>query len=267
MKIIASTLLGIWAAACGTERSGGTPSGPPEAPVAREGAEVRDVSNVLNAVNATNAVTSALTEAEVLDRVRGYATTWTDGVNKDALVQPEPDRAPFDCRAPSWRVAPNPSEAKTDDLGHGHKLYYLYAKDVHAYRAQSGLVLDYVGFERVDPGPPVTAQPVGQVIVKEAWTDIAVAEGDLAPARPKALPERATDRTWIDGKAHRIGDKAALFAMVKVADHEVPGSDAGWVYATLTPDGATVTSLGTLPTCMRCHTRAPSDRLFGVKRD
>lgn len=270
MKIIASTLLGIWAAACGTEQSGRTPSGPQEAPVARDDAEARDASGVLNAVNTANtvsAVTSALTEAQLLERVRGYATTWTDGLTKDALVQPEPDRAPFDCRAPAWHVAPNPSQAKTDDLGHGHKLYYLYAKDVHAYRAQSGLVLDYVDFRKVDPGPPVTAQPVGQVIVKEAWTDIAVAEGDPVPARPKGLPERAADRNWIDGKTHRIGERAALFAMVKVADHEVPGSDAGWVYATLTPDGGTVTSLGTLPTCMRCHTKAPSDRIFGVKRD
>jgi len=136
---------------------------------------------------------------------------------------------------------------------------------VHAYRAQSGLVLPYVDFKEVEPGPPVTAQPVGQVSVKEAWTDIAPEEGQVTPGRPASLPERASDRTWIDGKVHRVGEKAALFAMVKVADHEVPGSDAGRVYATMTPDGVTVTSLGRVTACMRCHARAPSDRIFGAK--
>lgn len=227
---------------------------------------VPNVSNTMNTAPPQRADgPSALSEAEVVARVRGYASAWGSGLG-DALVQTEPDRAPFDCRAPAWHVEPSPSEAKTGDEGHGHKLYYLYAKDVHAYRSQSGLVLDVVGFEVVPPGPPVTAQPVGQIIVKEAWTDVAVGEGELVPPRPVALPGRAQDRTWIDGKTHRVGAKAALFAMLKVADHEVPGSDAGWVYATLTPDGDTVTSVGALPACMRCHTKAPSDRIFGVKR-
>lgn len=270
---------------CGTDQVGATPAaGTPRAEVAQDAA-VQDSVNVVNAPNpgavptprdpkacegascgGREAKVSALSEAEILATVRGYATTWPTALAPDALVQTEPDRAPFDCRAPSWYVDPSTSEAKTDPSGHGHKLYYLYAKDVHAYRAQSGLVLNYNGFERLDPGPPVTAQPVGQVIIKEAWTDVPMNEGEQVPPRPTALPTRALERTWIDGKAHRIGEKAALFAMVKVADHEVPGSDAGWVYATLPPDGGTLTSYGTLPTCMRCHTKAPSDRIFGVKK-
>jgi hypothetical protein len=86
----------------------------------------------------------------------------------------------------------------------------------------------------------VGEQPPGQVIVKESW-ESAGGEGEL-----------------------RVGEKRELFVMLKTSAEDVD-SDAGWVYGTLTPDGATVTSVGRINSCMGCHRDAPKDRIFGVK--
>jgi hypothetical protein len=45
-----------------------------------------------------------------------------------------------------------------------------------------------------------------------------------------------------------------------------PGTDAGWVYGTVTPDGKQVTSAGRVESCMGCHQDAPHDRLFGLAK-
>ena len=81
------------------------------------------------------------------------------------------------------------------------------------------------------------AQPRGQVIVKEAWEPLP-GEGKL-----------------------RTGKKQGLYIMEKT---EAADSDAGWVYATVTPDGRTVTSFGKVASCMSCHVDAPKDRIFGL---
>ena len=100
---------------------------------------------------------------------------------------------------------------------HGRKLYHLYAKDWDAY-TKGGV------------------QPLGQVIVKEAWEPL---PGD------------------------RPGAKQGLYIMLKTSAEAVD-SDAGWVYGTLTPDGRTVTSVGRVASCMSCHVDAPKDRIFGL---
>jgi hypothetical protein len=82
-------------------------------------------------------------------------------------------------------------------------------------------------------------QPVGQVLVKESWFPVA----------------RSTAQQPV------VGDKGPLFVMMKTGE---PESDGGWIYATLTPDGRTVTASGKLASCMECH-QSKSDRLFGVK--
>lgn len=74
-------------------------------------------------------------------------------------------------------------------------------------------------------------QPVGQVLVKESWSP-------------------GTERT-----------KGPLFLMIKTGDAE---SDGGWIYATATADGKTVTSSGRLANCMECHQGAKRDRMFGL---
>jgi hypothetical protein len=85
----------------------------------------------------------------------------------------------------------------------------------------------------------VREQPVGQVLVKEGWMP---AESST-PKRPVA------------------GQRAPLFMMMKTGE---PDSDAGWIYATLTPDGRVVTAAGKIASCIECH-ETKKDRLFGVK--
>jgi hypothetical protein len=75
------------------------------------------------------------------------------------------------------------------------------------------------------------AQPLGQVLVKESWV-------------PNRIPVRGP-----------------LFVMIKTGE---PDSDAGWIYATITPDGKTVTASGKIASCMECH-QAKRDRLFGLR--
>lgn len=208
-------------------------------------------------------------EATVLAAVKDYATTYD-------IMMLAPDRSPVDCLAPSFPIGPTRSEAKTNDGGHGHKLYYLYARDAHAYRAQTGLFVDYGRFthDPTDspyvPAPPVTHQEVGQVIIKESWTDVPLADPASRPVpRPNVDRKHTTVEAYtsIGDQLHQLGQRSALFVMMKVAPESDPrDSDAGWIYATLTPDAQTITSIGQLPTCMSCHTQAPRDRLFGPKR-
>lgn len=187
------------------------------------------------------------------------------------LVKPEPDRSPANCFAPGPSVHPALSEAKTGDDGHGTKLYYLFAKDFGAYRVGTGLYVDWSKqFPGMQPATPPAKlvdgkQPVGQVIVKESWTDHVVAKDEAAPTDAPKLPGFAVPTTWLDGVAHRVGERSALFIMAKVGQADAPATDAGWVYATVTPDGERVTSGGLLPRCMGCHQQAKADRLFGPK--
>jgi hypothetical protein len=82
-------------------------------------------------------------------------------------------------------------------------------------------------------------QPVGQVIVKESWI----------PAATSTFAKPAT------------GARGPLFLMMKTGE---PDSDDGWIYATATPDGKSITSWGKLASCMECHQSAKHDRLFGL---
>jgi hypothetical protein len=75
-------------------------------------------------------------------------------------------------------------------------------------------------------------QPIGQAVVKESWI----------PGNPAT--------------------KGPLFMMIK---SDGAPSDAGWIYATATPDGKTITASGRLASCMDCHQGARRDRLFGLK--
>jgi hypothetical protein len=83
-------------------------------------------------------------------------------------------------------------------------------------------------------------QPAGQVILKEAWI----------PAATSTMLHPVT------------GARGTLFMMMKTGE---AGSDEGWIYATFTPDGKTVTASGKIASCMECHQSAPHDRLFGLK--
>jgi hypothetical protein len=82
-------------------------------------------------------------------------------------------------------------------------------------------------------------QPVGQVLVKESWIPA------LGSTRERPL----------------AGEKGPLFLMLKTG---APGRDGGWIYATLTPDGQTITASGKMASCMECH-ESKRERLFGIK--
>ena len=83
-------------------------------------------------------------------------------------------------------------------------------------------------------------QPVGQVLVKQSWKP--------GPGSTFSNPI--------------AGDAGPLFMMIKIGDED---SDAGWIYATVAPDGKTVTASGKIASCMECHQAAKHDRLFGLK--
>jgi cytochrome c553 len=134
-----------------------------------------------------------------------------------------------------------------DGATHGGKLYYLFARDREAY------------VTKADP------QPVGQVLVKEAWSAAEV-KGD-PDELPRQLRSDAGGTYELlasrDGKHYRPGEKVGLFILYK-DDPGKPDTDAGWVYGTVSPDGQRVLTRGRVSACMSCHETAPQDRLFGL---
>jgi len=151
--------------------------------------------------------------------------------------------APTMCRPMPW-----PLTSESDDDGtHGRKLYYLYARDVDAYLS--------VGKPSIDiPLLAAAPTPNGQVIVKESWHP--------EEAREHAIP--SDDQLLLDGRLVGPGEQAELFLMLKVGDRDTAGTDQGWIYATTTPDGTTVTGIGLIASCMGCHENAAYDRQFGL---
>ena len=135
--------------------------------------------------------------------------------------------SPLDCRAPSPTLERSRSG---DDLTHGRKLYYLFARDENAY---------HLG--RTQP------QPDGQAIVKEAWEPRQVGKGEGA--------EIAYDEPGKQPLYFKAGARSALFIMLK--------QQGTWVYATVSADGKTVTQSGQIESCLGCHKKAPHDSLFG----
>ena len=190
------------------------------------------------------------TEAEWIRRAEQAAVEYAAW----GRVDDETRWAPFLCRMP--RPARARRSESDDGDTHGRKLYTLFARD----RA------DYAGGEG--------DAPEGQVLVKETW----VAE----PVDPGALPERlragdpralheAAEGGWVpfafddQGRAWRAAERGPLFLMMKLAA-DTPGTDRGWVYATVDTSGA-VTSAGALTACIACHASAPRDRQFGLPDD
>ncbi|MEM7233626.1 MAG: cytochrome P460 family protein [Planctomycetota bacterium] len=136
-----------------------------------------------------------------------------------------------------------PGQGRHSEAGkstpHGGKLFYLYAKHRKAYldRAKS---------------------PVGQVVVKEAWTPVEAADGERTILGDKDLPYAKKN-----GKRFKPGELMGLFVMMKADDGSDPKTDEGWVYATMDPSGKTVKQPGKIAACINCHERN-KDRLFFV---
>jgi Cytochrome P460 len=157
--------------------------------------------------------------------------------------------------------------SSSDSATHGQKLYSLFVKD----RPRSLLA----GNSYVRRNEP---NPVGQVLVKEAWTPEEVKD-DHESAEPVIRKVKVHDGDKLveevdsflpyarkDGRLYRATRKSALFIMYKV-DPKTPDTDEGWVYGTVSADGKQVTSAGRVESCMRCHQKAPHDRLFGLPKE
>lgn len=182
----------------------------------------------------------------VLAAVRDYATF--------RRVSDQPHWSPSLCSPPPRAGAF--VSASGDAATHGGKLYYLYARDDAAYCPPPELE---TGADRA-PGPPLVPAPIGQTLVKESWT------AKLVDAPVEEIESLPSDHAARDGRVYARSEARELFVMLKL-DPATPGTDAGWVYATVTPDRKTVTAAGRIASCMACHAGAGHDRQFGVPDD
>ncbi|HQR08399.1 MAG TPA: hypothetical protein PLN21_16335 [Gemmatales bacterium] len=175
--------------------------------------------------------------------------------------------APYLCRMPN-PGQPRPS-ASTDGATHGQKLYSLFARKRDEY------------FYLI----PAQDVSVGQMIVKESWVPEEITDPKKKPDKrnidfnkiirtpaPEVKPGKKQQEhegdhfypyVWKGDKVYSASKPAGLFIMMKL-DPGTEGTDAGWVYGTLTADGKKVTSAGKVASCMKCHQEARHDRLFGV---
>jgi hypothetical protein len=182
-------------------------------------------------------------------------------------VDEYPNLAPMLCREPSGLDYGFPSHARlsgADESQHGRKLYYLYAghgrHDARHYYLSLG-------------SPDAQPIPTGFAIVKQSWVAVpSEPPANPAPELPEGMELSISTNapapiTWVEHEGQRLqtGEQAELFVMAKLGAADMPGTDAGWIYGTLTPDGQTVTSAGLVQRCMDCHDAAPHDRLFGLQ--
>lgn len=173
--------------------------------------------------------------------------------------------APTLCWTPP-AIGAEVSTSKDKDT-HGQKLYFLFAKDPGAYLA---LGVPKPQTSLFPPAPDLKTRRAEQVIVKESWLPKEVEAGQAAEV-VKDATRRGRVTGYLpyarkDGKVYHASERAALFVMLKL-DAKTPGTDEGWVYGTLAPDGKSVTSAGKIPSCMECHQSAPHGRLFGIPKD
>jgi hypothetical protein len=174
--------------------------------------------------------------------------------------------APWLCRMPNPGVAR--VSASKDVETHGQKLYSLFAKNR----------MEYISVKRPDyKEKPVS---VGQAIVKQSWTPEEITDPRAKPAKRnlngvietqvpsgggKSFPERDHFYPYAfrGDQVFKAAKQADLFIMLKL-DPSTEGTDAGWVYGTVTSDGKKVTSSGKIASCIKCHQEATRDRLFGL---
>jgi hypothetical protein len=181
-------------------------------------------------------------DARFAEAMRTAAAAYTKWGRVDEQVRMGPE----DCRAPIGDANGTPSRVRLSQAPegpHGAKLYYLWASDRGAYRADG----------------PIAK---GFTIVKEAFQAVpAATAANAAPSAPEI--HRAPDPIRVleaDGKRLQTGPAAGLFIMTKL---DGPDTDAGWIYGTVV-DGV-VTSAGRVASCMGCHEDATRERLFGLK--
>ncbi len=203
---------------------------------------------------------------EWTNRVRaavGEYTTWE-------RVSNDPNMAPYSCR---W-IPPHGihQSASRDDSTHGRKLYYLYAKHGAAYKTATN-------FSEVYRERPASA--VDQILVKQSWAAIPCARptaksevtASMFVTRPEVspplvpenvVPANSPDVVEVNGEFFRAGEFQGLFMMMQVGPPGTPGTDEGWVYASVAADRQTIHEVGLIESCVECHRSAPHGRLFGL---
>lgn len=159
-------------------------------------------------------------------------------------VSDGPQWAPELCLPPQGVKGPRFSESK-DANTHGRKLYYLFCNE-HQYYYLIG-----------NGASQQSGAPVGLAIVKEAHQPVEVDATNAADAKQETALR--------GGKTYEPGPITSLFVMTKY-DATTPGTDQGWVYATLDASGKEVTGIGVIASCVECHREAKHDRLFGLNR-
>lgn len=184
-------------------------------------------------------------------------------------VDERPNLAPVLCRAPMGLDYGFPSHARlshADDAEHGQKLYYLFAGfGAHSARDR------YTALGTAGAEPSI---PVGFTVVKQSWKAVPSSPpaANAGPTIDDPVFDMSTDTPapihWVDHEGQRlhVGEQADLFVMIKAGAADMPGTDAGWIYGTLTSDGRTVSSAGAVQRCMDCHDAAPHERLFGLQQ-
>lgn len=179
--------------------------------------------------------------------------------------------APALCRAMLQPQGPVP-DPQLDTHSKGRKLYYVYAKDGDAYfktsYGRTRAEMDAAAMNGVPLQSPAgpegdaeRASPVGQIVVKQTFVPVEMEKP--APGTLDFTPREQTAE--IGGKKYKAGDAGPLFVMMKL-EPGAKDSDNGWVYATLTPDGKTVTESGAIASCVKCHETTGRDRLYGVRQ-
>lgn len=189
-------------------------------------------------------------------------------------VDERPNIAPALCRAPMGLDFGFPSHARlsqADDAEHGKKLYYLFA-GIIGDAASSSARERYTALGQPAAGQPTPdpTLPIGFTVVKQSWVASAKPAAAAAPVivDPTLVSfDPPAPISWVEHEGQRlhVGEQAELFVMTKVGAADMPGTDAGWIYGTLTPDGQRVTSAGQVSRCMDCHEAATHERLFGLQ--
>jgi len=179
--------------------------------------------------------------------------------------------APRYCQPPDSRPNTPALSASGDAETHGRKLYSLF---VNMWPEDAEPLGSYTS---------KTASPVGQVIVKESWVPEVVTDPEAkrepvvkkvkrtrtaadGSTEPYEVKDQFLPYAEKDGKWYRAAERGPLFVMMKL-DPSTPGTDRGWVYGVVSPDGKEVQAVGRITSCMNCHEKAPHDRLFGPPKE
>lgn len=167
------------------------------------------------------------------------------------LVDNQYHWAPGLCAMPAEGV--QHLSAADDGTAHAAKVFVLHALDPKAYwratdaKGELPATLDRVG------AILRSRDDVVQVLVKESFVPRPL---DAGAFQARLVPARKGDARY------GAGDPIGLFVMAQLRDATAQGTDAGWIYATIAPDGR-ITAAGDLEACRGCHAEQ-ADRVFGM---